>query len=97
MILGNVQLISSGLPTEARELRGLTEEIRSAAEGGARLIRKLLTFSRKSALSGWGDRKRGDRNGRKEAPRPEKPATEESPAPEAAAEAQTTETAAESR
>ena len=50
VVLGNMELISAALPAEERRLRGLAEEVQHAARRGARLIRNLLAFSRRSPL-----------------------------------------------
>ena len=50
IILGNMELIGAALPPGADNLEGLVSEVRNAAQRGARLIRNLLAFSRRSQL-----------------------------------------------
>ncbi len=50
VVLGNMELIVAGLPADAARLRELAGEVQGAARRGARLIRNLLTFSRRSPL-----------------------------------------------
>jgi PAS domain S-box-containing protein len=51
VVLGNVDLIAAGLPADDENLHGLAREVQRAARRGARLIRNLLTFSRRAPLS----------------------------------------------
>ena len=50
VVLGNMELISAALPADERRLLRLAEEVRGAALRGARLIRNLLAFARRSPL-----------------------------------------------
>jgi PAS domain S-box-containing protein len=50
IILGNMELIDAALPPGADRLGELIGEVQSAARRGARLIRNLLAFSRRTPL-----------------------------------------------
>ena len=50
IVLGNMELISAALPAGDEHLRELAGEVQGAARRGARLIRNLLAFSRRSPL-----------------------------------------------
>ena len=51
IILGNMELIAAALPPDAERLSELVGEVQGAARRGARLIRNLLAFSRRSPLA----------------------------------------------
>lgn len=51
VVLGNIELITAALPPDEERLRQLATEVQGAAQRGARLVRKLLTFSRRSPLA----------------------------------------------
>lgn len=51
IIQGNMELIGAALPAEDKRLHELAGEVQHAARRGARLIRNLLAFSRRSPLA----------------------------------------------
>ena len=51
IVLGNMELITAALPAAEERLHGLAHEVQNAARRGARLIRNLLAFSRRSPLA----------------------------------------------
>jgi PAS domain S-box-containing protein len=51
IMLGNMELITAALPPEEDRLHGLANEVQNAGRRGARLIRSLLAFSRRSPLA----------------------------------------------
>jgi len=49
-VLGNAEILAADLPPEFANLQAEVTDIRSAAQRGAAMIRKLMTFSRREAL-----------------------------------------------
>ena len=51
VVLGNMELVAAALPQEDERLHALAGEVQAAARRGARLVRNLLAFSRRSPLA----------------------------------------------